>query len=158
MKITVPHWAEDIENEGVLTLLAFLYKMCEEHGYEQIYLVDATDVAKMCDKHHNGIENWLLTFPEVKAKLQIGTPYSHTISFILPPRPLRGHRVPTQAVKTLKTERQKLIWMYLLGCLNHNLIYDGRKSRRLPGGWTSHVKEMNLTRDYGSALENKDDE
>ena len=148
MKIVVPHWAENIEHEGVLTLFAFFYRVCEMYGYDNWYYIDNSDLSKMANKHNNGhlgcLTNWLMTFEGTHGNLELGDPFTHKSMFKLKQRPTRGMQVPTQAVKEIHSERQIRVWLYILGCMNNNLISEDvnetiRKSN------ASHISEFNLS-------------
>ena len=161
MKIVVPHWAAEVEDEGAITLFAFFYRVCEMYGYDSWYYLDVSDFSKIANKfsngHHAYLTNWLMTFEGTDGNLKLGDPFTHKIMFKLKQRPTRGMQVPTQAIKEIRSERQIRIWLYILGCMNHNLINDdtgyGKADKRKTN--VSHITEFNLSNEAIEIVEQK---
>ena len=153
MKIHVPHWAEPINNEGALTILAFFYRICEIYGYDAWYYLDTSDFTKIANKHNPGAQGhltkWLMSFEGTEGNLELGEPFSHKIMFKLRQRPSRGMRMLTRVDKDITSERQIRIWCYILGCMNHNLVTDVERisGSRKESNNVSHITEFNLTKE-----------
>lgn len=129
MKIKVPTFAEDITDEGMLTFLAFCHRVCEVYGYKTEYYIDIEDVSNLCDKSQQSLPTWLQKNEVIAKNMRIGKPLDRTISFWLPLPPSRGSRVSSRIEKHLTDPRQQMVWVYILGCFNHNLIAKEPSSR-----------------------------
>jgi len=151
MKIHVPHWAEPIKEEGVLTILAFFYRICEIYGYDTWYYLDKADFTKIANKYNPGAQghlaDWLMSYEGTQGNLGFGEPFSNKIMFKLKQRPVQGMKVPTRADKELHNERQIRIWIYILGCLTHNIVEDitDYSFCKMTGHKVAHIPEFNLT-------------
>jgi hypothetical protein len=160
MKIQVPTFAEGITDQGVLTFLAFCFRVCEIYGYDSQYYIDTDDASNLCNKSQQGIENWLRSFPQIAENMRIGKPLNHTIAFTLPQRPRQGQRLKCSIETNLTDPRQQMIWSYILGCFNHNLITDGNKKKTRADVHDGnshniqHMKEFRLTRVVGEKIPN----
>jgi len=122
MDIKIPSGFEHIKDEGVLMFLAFAQRVCERYGFDDWYTLSKEDCAIICNKNGDGLVKWLHRF-DLKG-FEIGDPYSHTMMF-----KLRNPMVFPRNVKQVEwfrptDERGKLVWMYIIGCVNHNLLTD----------------------------------
>lgn len=128
MKIKLPGWAEHIEDEGVLTFLAFAKRMAEQHGWEEWYNMHETDAGRICNKRIHGLIPWLQSYDEIHKYMEIGQPLSGSFIFRFrsnqPKCGTVGIALLTNSFHwtKLKTTRAQLLWSYLLGCTNNNLI------------------------------------
>ena len=122
-------WAKPIKDDGVACFIAFATRMCELHGYDTAYFLHKDDLVRMVNKRSDGVEDWLRSFECIDTNIKIGQIYEHVIIFSIPEpirlNPLGGRkRNPKFADYELTDIRQQMVWMYLLGCLNQNLIGD----------------------------------
>jgi hypothetical protein len=67
-----------------------------------------------------------------------------------------GGRIKSHATYELKDPRQQLVWMYLVGVFNHNLLtdkpYTGTTYR--PNSW--HIPELKVTREALGYIKKED--
>ena len=155
MEIKIPKWADNIEDQGVLTFIAFTLKICEKYGYESWYYVDIEDAGKLLNKCSNGLLEWLRKYDGIETNLGLGQPYEHTLAFKLSkPNKLNDAWV---RYKALTEHRQQLIWIYTLGCLNHNIInpnnYQPKNYKYNVS--TKTVPEFKVTREASSYIKVK---
>lgn len=136
MKIILPKWAEGIQDENVNVLIAFLCRICDQYGYNTEYYICKHDVARIVDSQASStmVRN-LRSYPQIQANIKFGDVLDTKMSFEITKRErreegqkdlVRKERIfKSQHVEIeLTTERAKLIWIYLLGCLNNNLITE----------------------------------
>ena len=119
MEVKINSLAHDIEDEGLITFLAFCYRVSRKYGFDSWYQMNIEDVAILCNKTSNGIEEWLRE--QCGDYLGVGRVYSNVMAFKLTNRRFEKKLYVT---KELKTERAKIVWSYTLGCFNHNLLQD----------------------------------
>ena len=124
MEIKLPTFAIGIEDEGINCFVAFCYRVAELHGFDTQYYISKDDVSKMCNRVPQGIVEWLRAVPQIEDNMQVGEILDTTIVFQLG-KPQGYRRVKCISngngiLVELKEERSKLVWMYLLGCLNAN--------------------------------------
>jgi len=157
MKVEIPAWAEGIKDEGMITFLAFIKRMHDIYGLEDKYTMQLDDAVRMCNKRAWGLVPWLQKQPQINANLEIGQPTDSTLCFRFigtQHRRVKGRavgrgRMPTPADQLpieveLTDFRQQLIWMYILGSLNRNLISDEAPKFKLSNA--RRVPEIKLTR------------
>ena len=152
MEIKLPKWATTIKDEGVLTFVAFADRMCRLNGFDTTYTLHIDDLVRMCNKRANGLLDWIRSFPECDANMELGQLYDTVICFKLPEpvierhpyagRPKKEYTFP----KEITSSRQQHIWMYLLGCLNHNIII-GEDPTRPEDRNSFGLKEFHITRE-----------
>ena len=128
LHVKVPIWSEDIEDEGVITFLAFATRVAETNGYEHQYSMSTEDLIRMCNKRGNGIVGWLRSYDEIYDNIRLGEPFNDMVTFQFrkeQPKCGRYGRNANQVSlieRPLTIQRQQMVWMYLLGCFNNNLI------------------------------------
>ena len=159
MEIKVPKWATTIKDEGVLTFVAFADRMCRVHGFDEMYTIHIDDVVRMCNKRSFGILDWLRSFPEIADNMEVGHLYEHVVCFKLKQpvlikalhagRPKKEYMYPRE----LTEDRQKFVWMYLLGSLNHNLVKEPELVHERN---TFGIKEFHITREAQEYIKKKD--
>jgi len=162
MDIKVPKWASTIEDEGMLTFAAFVDRMCRINGYGVMYTIHIDDLVRICNKRAQTVLNWLRKSPEISDNIQIGRLYDTVICFTLQ-EPIRLYTNPLAGrsrkeclyPKELKSDRQKYIWMYLLGCLNYNLI-TGEDPKYTSERNSFGIKEFHITREAAGYIKKKD--
>jgi len=122
MDIKIPSGFDHIEDEGILTFLAFAQRVCERYGFDDWYTLSKEDCAVICNKNGVGLVPWLLRHN--LEGFEVGDPYSHTMMFRLRDPNKLSRRQKQIAWFKPKDERTKLVWMYIIGCVNHNLLTD----------------------------------
>ena len=161
MEIKLPKWATTIKDEGVLTFVAFADRMCRLNGFDTTYTLHIDDLVRMCNKRSMGLLDWLREFPEISDNIEVGKLYDSVVCFSLKEpvlekakhagRPKKEYMYP----KELKSNRQQYIWMYLLGCLNHNLI-TGEDPKNIAERNSFGIQEFHITREAREYIKKKD--
>jgi hypothetical protein len=143
MKIRAPYFAEEWQDEGILTFAAFALRVCEQYGYEQWYTMAAEDLSAIVNKRQSGLVDWL----KLKGigPIELGEPYNHTVMFKLP-QPTNGTTERRISNIELTDLRQQKVWMYILGCLNHNLLSDKTPNTNAYRPNTWNISEFKITR------------
>ena len=166
MIIKIPMWAKSIKDDGVATFLAFALRMCELHGYDTPYFMHKDDATRIINKRSDGLEDWLRRFNCIDDNMKIGKVLDHVLVFSMP-QPSRADMIGNRlraiqmADYEIKDDRQKLIWVYLLGCLNVNLIappdyeYTDDAHKYVHRN-TSNIKQFNITREAASYIKMAD--
>jgi hypothetical protein len=153
MEIRIPEWAHTIKDEGALTFLAFVHRITDIYGEDDYYSINDEDLIKMCNKRGNGLVEWLRRFKAIEKNIEFGEPFEGVIIFKYKKRQARSAatgRMATRqayAIYELQDVRQQMVWMYLLGCFNNNLIT--KDENKVPH-WQSNtagVKWFKLTRE-----------
>jgi len=159
MEIKVPDWAIGIEDEGINTFIAFCYRVCEIHGFDTQYYISRDDVSKMCNRVPQGIIEWLRSVPQIEDNMQVGDLLDATIVFEFDKpqgyRRKKNIKLGNGIHVELKEERSKMVWMYLLGCLNSNFIVGEDHN----SSWTTNtfgMKIFQLSREASSYVKVKD--
>lgn len=122
MDIKIPSGFDHIKDEGILMLLAFAQRVSERYGFDDWYTLSKEDCATICNKNGVGLVPWLHSFN--LEGFEVGDPYSHTMMFKLRNPNLLPRRDKQITWFKPTDERGKLIWMYIIGCVNHNLLVD----------------------------------
>jgi len=151
MIVNVPQFAEQLEDEGLLTLVAFCTRIAERYGYQETYTMHIDDVIRICNKRKDGVAAWIQSNPLVNEWLDVGHLYDDVLVFHwrrTPPKHKYGKASRnTQLIeRELKDNRQQLIWAYILGCLNNNVLLDEDEDRE----WLRNTfgqKSFNFTRE-----------
>ena len=159
MEIKAPKWAVTIKDEGAFTFAAFADRMCRVHGFDEMYTIHIDDVVRMCNKRSFGILDWLRSIPEIADNIELGHLYEHVVCFKLKQpvlekaknagRPKLEYMYPRE----LTEDRQKFVWMYLLGSLNHNLVKEPKLVHERN---TFGIKEFFITREAQGYILKKD--
>ena len=144
MEVRIPHWASDYKDEGIITFIAFALRVSERYGFNTWYSVSKEDLAIICNKRQSGLIEWLRDIGV--GDIQLGDILEHTSMFKMPPIE-RGRRTKTHNTYELKDPRQQMVWIYLVGVFNHNILtdkpYTGNTYR--PNSW--HIPELKVTRE-----------
>ena len=151
MIVKVPIFAEQLEDEGLLTLLAFCTRIADRYGYQETYSLHIDDVTRICNKRKDGLAVWIQSDPILNEWLDVGHLYDDVLIFHWrrePPKHKFGKasRNTNLIEKELVDHRQQMIWAYLLGCLNTNLLLDEDEDR----DWLRNTfgqKTFNMTRE-----------
>ena len=159
MILKVPKWSIAIKDEGAFTFAAFADRMCRVHGFDVMYTIHIDDVVRMCNKRSHGIIEWLRSIPEIADNIELGHLYEHVVCFklkqpVLVKSPRAGRpQLEYMYPRELTEDRQKYIWMYLLGSLNHNLI---KEPETVAERNTFGIKEFFITREAIGYILKKD--
>tara|TARA_R110001606_G_C15075748_1_gene616614 strand:+ start:177 stop:674 length:498 start_codon:yes stop_codon:yes gene_type:complete len=159
MILKVPKWSIPIKDEGAFTFAAFADRMCRVHGFDEMYTIHIDDVVRICNKRSFGIIEWLRSIPEISDNIELGHLYEHVVCFKLKEPELikAAHagrpRLEYMYPRELKEDRQKFVWMYLLGSLNHNLIKEPELVHERN---TFGIKEFFITREAQGYIKKKD--
>ena len=122
MKIQIPYWAKDVKDESILLLIAFGHRVTMKYGHDAWYTLHKEDCGVMCNKRADGIVPWLQK--QDTGLMEFAEPYNQIMMFKMPYIPSSGGRGKTMIDIEFLHERKRLIWMYILGCINHNIIQD----------------------------------
>ena len=135
MTIKVPHWVSKIEDDHLRVFFWFCDRMARQHGWDDTYTMHIDDVVRICDKRNNGLVDWLHTQIADTKRITIGHIYDEVVCFSLPePKFTRevGQRGRTRVEQfydvELEDQRARYVYIYLLGCLNQNLLEDNSRS------------------------------
>jgi hypothetical protein len=154
MKITVPKWVTEIEDDHLKVFFWFCDRMARQHGWDHMYTLHIDDAVRICDKRNNGLIDWLHAQTAHTKSITIGHMYDEVVCFSLPePKTTRepGERGRNRVEKfyevELEDQRARYVYIYLLGCLNQNLLEDNSRSidKRETNAWG--LKEFHLGRE-----------
>ena len=153
MEVRIPEYAKDYHEEGIVTFIAFAMRVSERYGFDTWYTISKEDLSVICNKRHSGLIEWLRDIGVVP--IELGDILEHTCMFRMPSLK-GGGRVKSHATYELKDQRQQLVWMYLVGVFNHNLLtdkpYTGTTYR--PNSW--HIPELKVTREALGYIKKED--
>ena len=161
MTIDIPLLAKDIIDEGVLLFIAFADRLASMNGYDVRYTMEITDATRICNKRSNGLPAWLRSYDELEKNMLIGQPFSDVLCFEFKKQHLHSPsrsthynyqmKKPFRTKYNIKKSRFKFVWMYLLGCLNNNLI--GTESNpNVHLGNTFGYSTFKITREAGDYM------
>ena len=159
MDIKIPSGFDHIKDEGILMFLGFIQRVSERYGYNEWYTLSKEDCAIICNKNGVALIKWLHRHD--LPGLEIGDPYSHTMMFRLrDPRFLPNAGKGTKVTWFKPTdERGRLVWMYIIGCLNHNLLIDEmidpQNEYHRRNNNCRNVEEFKITREAEYYMKNK---
>ena len=160
MTIKVPKWAIGIEDQGINVFIAFTSRVCELYGYDNQYYISKDDVARMTNKTSQGIVDWLRSFPQIEDNMQLGDLLDTTLVFEIT-RPV-GYRKKSnykEGMAGIEVEltdvRYQLAWIYLLGCLNHNIISENA-AKSTHNNNTFGMHAFQITREAAAYISVKD--
>ena len=162
MEIKVQPWAHCIKDEGVLTFLAFIFRITEMYGESDYYSINIEDLTRMCNKRGNGLVDWLRSFPDIYDNIEFGEPLEGIVIFRYKKRQARSGPIgraankPAYTLVTLDDIRQQMVWMYLLGCFNNNLITEDENNVPHWNNNTLGIKWFQLTREAAKYIKKKD--
>ena len=160
MTIKIPKWAVGIEDQGVNVFIAFASRVCDIYGYDTQYYISRDDIARMTNKIPQGIVEWLRSFPQIEDNMLVGDLLDATVIFqISSPAGFKrraNHKVGATGIDVeLTDERYQMAWMYLLGCLNNNIISENlSKSGVMNNTFGMHT--FKITREAAAYIKVKD--
>jgi hypothetical protein len=125
LRVKVPYWAKDIEDQGILCLVAFMYKISEKYGYDtytitkkDVNMMVGTRVGKTLKELHDRapiLKFWL--------NLQWTTLHFLQVNLKVYRRNWNEENKSSEWV-TIEDERTIRVWCYILGAWRHHLITD----------------------------------
>ena len=154
MTIKVPHWVTEIKDDHLKVFFWFCDRMARQHGWNDVYTMHIDDVVRICDKRNNGLIDWLHAQTTHTKRITIGHMYDKVICFSLPEWKSErqvGERGRARVEKfyevELEDQRARYVYIYLLGCLNQNLLEDNSRGidRYSTNAWG--LKEFHLGRE-----------
>lgn len=125
LKVKVPYWAKDIEHEGVLMFIAFMYRMSLQYGYDE-FTVTKRDTNMIVGEQNKGVIDFLYEIaPEAKPWLRLRWTALHYNHVQL--KEYKRHFSPENLATVwveISNERQIRVWCFLLGAFRHHLLTD----------------------------------
>lgn len=135
--VDIPWWAEDEQDQDLILFLAYLYKLGKVYGQKNTFRLYNTDVRTILGITHDRLDTYLEQYEWSKYLLMSemqdnALGYQNT-------KPRNRHRTENVSCvsKELTDTRCVLIWVYILGCFNNNLV-EGE----------DHVPTKGLTKDW----------
>lgn len=122
-KVKVPYWAKDIKDEGLLTFIALNDRINRRYGFDQWYNFYVNDVHKIIG-NNTKLQRRLEPYYE---DIRVAHPFSKEVQVKVPH--VRKHDLVSVPITS---HRQQLVWVYLLGCLNNNLLDEEHYGVRPP--------------------------
>ena len=127
LQVKIPWWAKDEQDQNIILFLATLYKLSTVYGFKHFYRLYNTDVRTIL-----GIEN---TDPNTVFKqkywykyLNIANTGYNSAAYRLEKIRHNPNAKETFVRVNLTDERCRLVYIYLMGCFNNNLVEpDGYK-------------------------------
>ena len=150
MTIKLPYWAKDIDDDGIATFIAFAKLIADLHGYDTRYYLHIDDIVRMVNKRSKGINDWIVSNKCIKRHMRCSDIFEAAYSFDFKTKPTNNTRSQRTHPYELTEHRAQLVWIYLLGCLNHGLITKKKHKRIQPGDRfklnTYDIKEFQIDR------------
>ena len=162
MEIRIPEWAHTIKDEGALTFLAFVHRITDIYGEDDYYSINIEDLIKMCNKRGNGLVGWLRRFRGVDENIEFGEPFEGIVIFKYKRPQARAATMGRTAAKQayivyeLQDTRQQMVWIYLLGCFNNNIITKDDNNVPHWQNNTAGIKWFHLTREASHYIKKAD--
>jgi hypothetical protein len=150
MQIEIPYLAKEVKDEGVLILLGLFKQINLQYGHGTEYHFHARDIRTIL--RSNKKLHYALAHEPIFTKLiKIGQYSEDEWSLQYYPTKIIRKRLGIPSVKKSPTitkrfyaelteEKSKLTWVYLLGCLNRNLITNVQIDHYAKSGLPSYFK------------------
>ena len=121
LQVKIPWWAEKEQDQNVILFLAFLYKLGNVYGYRNHFKLYNTDVRTILGI--TGVEpsNYLSERPWYKYLSVANTGYDSD-AYRLEKIRTNPNSKDTFVKVNLTDERCRLVYIYLMGCFNNNLV------------------------------------
>ena len=124
VEVIIPTWAKDIEDQNFICFIAFLYRINIHYGYDTYGMVKSdinTILATKIEVEKYIFSNW----PIAKNWLTIQNTAYSMVNITLKEQ-FREIKAGINATSRyeLTDQRALLIWVYLLGAFNRNLLTD----------------------------------
>jgi hypothetical protein len=161
MKIHVPHWIAEIKDIDIALFAWFCHRISRHHGWGVTYTIHKDDVGRICNKRADGLRDFINKQPTFAKHVEVGELLDTVMIFSMQePKGTsmrKGRPYGDDAAEMeLKTERQKMIYIYLLGCLNSNLLVEDSYNLT---GWhcNAHsIKEFRIDREAQHYIKKRD--
>ena len=143
-EIEVPYWAEEEERPEWLIFLALLYKLGHAYSFKSTFIIYDVDIRTILSEMRSeatGLDVWpILRKQPWSHNLIVGNMFDDKCSIQMK-RLRRGVPGGQSRTKVIEDQRLALIWFYLQGCFNNNLV-EGKEQR----------SRMGLSKDYKKLL------
>tara|TARA_R110000772_G_scaffold138145_1_gene247117 strand:- start:434 stop:886 length:453 start_codon:yes stop_codon:yes gene_type:complete len=129
-QVEVPWWAADEQDQDYILFLAFMYKLGLAYGFRKIFLVYDSDVRMFLGK--TGVIPRLAIPQKAWAKyVQVGQAYDDRSAYKL--KMVDPDRLDSKRARIVEITdpRCQLIWIYLLGAFNNNLVEREGHTKRM---------------------------
>lgn len=140
LEVRIPYWAEDEEDQDYILFIAFLYKLNQIYGYKHTYRIESHDIRTILGVYMDNPEKHIKLKPWAKhiTISNLGTDaLGYSLNNLRLPKALKTDGKSSTISKYLTDQRCIMVWIYLLGAFNNNLIQEE--------GYTEHI---GLQRDY----------
>ena len=154
MELRIPHWAHQHPDEGIMCFIAFAMRVGERYGFNTWYTIHKEDLAIIVNKRPAGLVDWIRN--QDVGPIELGDLLEHTCMFKMPDPSAKGRRIKTHNTHHLVDDRQRLVWVYLIGCLNHNLMAEEPQTGNTYRNNSKHVTEFKITREAYKYLKIKE--
>jgi len=128
--VEVPYWSIDEDDQAYILFLAFLYKLGVAYGHSKLFFVYDADVRIMLGKK-NFAPKLDLANKSWSRYLQVGQVLDEKSSFKMKNTNLNQHSAKRSITKELTDPRCQMIWIYLTGCFNNNLVEKADHKKRM---------------------------
>jgi hypothetical protein len=130
IKVECPYWSVNEEEQEYILVLAFLYKLGIAYGFRNIFTVYDADVRIMLGKI--AISPKLDLAKKHWSKfVQVGQIFddrsTYKLKFVDPERFDSKRAI----IKEITGPRCQMIWIYLQGCFNNNLVEKPEHNKRM---------------------------
>jgi hypothetical protein len=129
IELTLPKYFERVEEDNEILFLAFLYKLGVTYGNKNVFRLYNSDVRTIL-----GLTGY---YPHIWIQEKSWTKWVDTVDMA---DDAYGYRIrlvrgmgkdANTTIKKITDPRCILIWFYLLGCFNNNLVEDNKhKTKR----------------------------
>ena len=159
MKIHVPQWITQVKDDHFKVFLWFCERISRQDGYDTYYHIHTDDVVRICNKRNKGLFDWLTEQGKDLDHIKFGQPYDEKIMFSIKSKPKlkkpgRPHNEKL-IVSEIEDQRAQLVYIYLLGCLNNNLLEGSEEMSRFSTNAFGQ-KEFYITREAHGYIKKKD--
>jgi len=144
MQIEIPYIFKDIEDEGLLVFLAFFRQVAKRYGYNDPYTFWTSDIRVITGTSKDfsyHMDKWPILHCFIE-RGKLGNKWSFRYytwrdSKVLLKRAgiELDEGLKRRYLIDINTDRAKLAWAYLQGCLNNNLIAENEDGSSGIPGW-----------------------
>ena len=160
MTIHAPYWITKFKDDHFKVFLWFCHRMASQHGFHTWYGIHTDDVVRMCNKRNKGLIEWLREMTKGTDRIEFGQTHDREIIFLVhdikrekkPGRPHPEKVFPTK----INDLRAQFVHMYVLGCLNNNLLGDNTFDMSRFQTNAFGVKEFLITREAQGYIKKAD--
>lgn len=129
-EVKIPYWAENETDQDWILFLAFMYKISKTYGMKSLYKIYNSDLrvilGQMHDYPHKTIseQNWA-------GNVEIAKFDKDAWGYRLLRVRNRNTDEDSVVVKTLDDTRCVMVWIYLMGCFNNNLVEEDSRKQKI---------------------------